>query len=146
MQEPTEKQPLQVVTNEWYWRYLANALASSSRNKKGLQNSLWGTAPCVSTLCLLDVTACDQISQASPSIFVHYKQPSTGGGNRATKWSSLQDCGNWIQIHHLKRQPQKGGIYFWEQVWNACTCFVTEQRQDLSIAVVKPADDSIATL
>jgi len=54
MQEPTEKQPLQVVTNKWYWRYLANALASSSRKKKGLQNFLWGTAPvCLSSVYLM---------------------------------------------------------------------------------------------
>ena len=51
---------------QWYWRYLANALASSPQinsTRKNFKTSS-GTAPCVFTLCLPDITACDQISQA----------------------------------------------------------------------------------
>jgi len=39
------------------------------------------TAPCVSTLCLSDVTTRDQISQVSPSVFTYCKTSKTGGGN-----------------------------------------------------------------
>jgi len=39
---------------------------------------LLGTAPCVSTLCLPDVTARDQ---NAPSVFAYYKQSNTGCGN-----------------------------------------------------------------
>jgi len=49
-----------------YWRYLANALASSpwtDSTRKSFRTSS-GTTPCVSTLCLPDITACGQISQA----------------------------------------------------------------------------------
>jgi len=38
-------------------------------------------APRLSTLGLCNVTACDQISQAFPSIFGYCKQSKTGGGN-----------------------------------------------------------------
>jgi len=31
-----------------------------------------GTAPCLSTLCLPDVTACDQFPRPSPSVFAYY--------------------------------------------------------------------------
>ena len=43
-----------------------------------LELLLLGTAPCVSTLCLPDVTAHDQISQAFP---LQTSIPITGGGN-----------------------------------------------------------------
>jgi len=56
---------------QWYWHYLANALASSpptdSTRKKELQDFVRHCPLCVyrvSTLCLIEVTACDWISQA----------------------------------------------------------------------------------
>jgi len=53
---------------------------------QGQFNTKWelllsDTAPRVSTICLPDVTARDQISQAFPSVFAYCKQSNTGGGN-----------------------------------------------------------------
>ena len=42
------------------------------RHKMGITTD--GHCPCVSTLCLLDVTAFDQISQAFPSVYAYCKQ------------------------------------------------------------------------
>ena len=49
-------------------------LASSpwmDSTRKGLQNSLSGTAPYVSSLCLPDITTLDKISQAFPPPYLH---------------------------------------------------------------------------
>jgi len=57
-----------------------------------------GTAPCVSTICLLDASACDQISQAFPHHncilqaikYWRWEWP----GNEASSWGHLQLCPN----------------------------------------------------
>ena len=46
---------------QWHWQYLANVVASSPQTdgtRKSFKTSS-GTTPCVSTLCLPDITTCD---------------------------------------------------------------------------------------
>ena len=97
----------------------ANALASSPWTD-GTERALLGTAPCVSTLHLPDITAHDQISLPSPSIFAYCKRSNTGGGNGlgmrlqqwfniwhklsisgSYKWHQKCDCKDWSPWEHV---------------------------------------------
>ena len=44
----------------------SNLVATAMKPCSAPREGVWGTAPCVSTLCLPDITTHDQISQASP--------------------------------------------------------------------------------
>ena len=92
-----------VVNDKRYWHCLADALASSIWTDStrymtiGLQDSLSGTAPCMSTLSLPDVTTRDQISQAfllhiCIQLTIKYwrwEQPWNGLGTRLVACSLL---------------------------------------------------------
>ena len=98
-----------------WWRILQPFLVLSVSRAGG--QGVSKTASIASTLCLPDVTTCDQISQTFPSVFAYCKRSKTGVG-KAWEWGYM--CAWHILSMWISTWLHVG--QFGEYPFCVCTC------------------------